>query len=89
MTSEYLDELLKRAEDPDHEGRGLAIYNLYLAASKALADLDAHIERDAAANARARGAVNKLGALIGSIPPSRKTVPLEAVTNIWWTACHG
>ena len=89
VTPDYLLELLKRAEDPEHPGRDLAIYNMYLAAAKAMNALDLHIERDAAANARAWGAVNKLGALIGSIPPSRKTVPLDAVTNIWRNACHG
>lgn len=89
MASEYLDELLERANDPTHPGRDLAILNLYLAAVKAQDDLDAHIERDTVMNARAWGAVTRLGGLIAATPASRKTVPLDVVTDIWRTACHG
>lgn len=89
-THEYLEELLKRAQDPEHAGRSQAIYNLYLAAMNANARLeDLRISTDAS-RYRASVAVAELGKLILSTPPARQSSELyKRISEIWRTACHG
>ena len=88
MKNPRLDELLAQAENPNDERRDLAIFNLYLAACKAQDYLDRYIEVDAQRNVRAYAAITKLGQLIAATN-GRKTVPLQAVVDIWRDACHG
>lgn len=89
-SQEYLDELLKRAQDPEHAGRSQAIYNLYLAAMNANARLENLRASTDASRYRASVAVAELGKLILSTPPARQSSELyKRITEIWRTACHG
>lgn len=84
QSQDYLDELLKRAEDSEHPGRALAIYNLYLAACNAnrlLADYQASI---AARDDKAGKCVAEIGTLIINQPTrQRSNAFYQAVSESW------
>lgn len=84
-----LDDLLDQTKDADHYTRNTAAFNLYLRARNAERLLADYKESDARRRNRAEQAVIDLGRLLHSIPSGRKTVPLDAVRDIWRAACHG
>lgn len=84
-----LHDCWDKTKDPDPYVRDLAIYDLYVRAEMAEKNLAAYRESDARRRTRAEVAVVELGRLIRDLPPGRKTVPLDAVRDIWRTACHG
>lgn len=90
QSQDYLNELLKRAQDPEHPGQRMAVYNLYLAAENANARLEDLRASTDARRDRASVAVAELGKLILSTPPARQSSELyKRITEIWRTACHG
>ena len=79
---EYLDALLEIAEDPDHGGRDLAIFNLYLAACNANRLLADHQASIAARDDKAGKCVAELGRLITEQPTGQqKSAFYQAVTK--------
>lgn len=83
-SQEYLDALLERAEDADHEGRGLAIFNLYLAACNANRLLEDYRQTVTARDDRAGRCVAEIGRLITEQPPGQQSGAFyQAVTKAW------